>query len=176
MIKVDDSKLEGLNAGLNALTNLIAIIYTVSKHEESELGLEEYLNREFEQIHDLEIMEDEDGYTVRDDEGNPIFKDVFIPTEEEKNRDLLKKILTNIGATSSQELIDIFNKDTKSNVSNKYEAQELVLYHRKVLEPIVQMGRLYDNLKELGASKETLEDITNIYNREMEKLEKFLLL
>jgi len=38
------------------------------------------------------------------------------------------------------------------------------------------MGRLHDNLKELGASKETLEDITNIYNREMEKLEKFLLL
>lgn len=176
MIKLSEEKLVELNEGLNALSNLIAIIYTVAKHEESELGLEGYLNKEFDKIHELELEEDENGNVLRDESGNPITKDIFIISEDEKNRDILKKVMENTNIKSSKDAIELFNKDTKSNVSTRHEAQELVLYHRKLLEPVAQMGRLHESLSELGAKEETLKDIESIYNREIEKLEKFLLL
>lgn len=172
--KVDDKLLEELSHGLNSLVTLLGITSTVIKYEEN--GLDEYFNKEFEKIVDVEELVDNYGMEILDENGNPQYKEVLITTQEEQDRNKLKQIMTHLDSKSSQDLIDIFNKDTKSNVNNLDEMRKLIEDVKLSLSPVVQLGKVSESLERLGATSSTIEEIQNIYEREIEKLKSFLLL
>lgn len=174
-VKISESLVEALNSGANALTNLVGITNTVIKREE-EYGLDKYLNMEFERVLDVEEVVDEFGQSVLDEEGRPTYKDVELLSTAEQDRDRLKRLLSTMQVTSSKDLIKIFNEDTKSKVKSVEEMHDTLVEMKAKLFPVIQLGRVSESLEKLGASEETLEEISEIYNKEIKVLKKFFLM
>lgn len=173
---VNEKELFALNHGLNSLLNLVAISSTVQKLEQTEEGLNGYLTKVYNREIEFDIVRDDDGLPVLGDDGEYTYVEVEVVSQEEQGRDKLKKILESLNITKLSQLIDLFNKDTKSSVESVEQMHDLVLEIRQKLEPVVQLGRVYENLGKLNARDETLVDIKNIYEKEMEALKKFLII
>lgn len=154
-MKITNELLSTLNAGFEDLTFELGVLSRLD-----ELGTDEnlanYLNQEFE----LDEVLDADGEPSGD----------FEVSHEEKERDAFKVALKLIGADSKQSLLDLLSQRHNKTFTDLQAFNSFVESVKDDLIVVAQLDRVQEGLARFNATSETLNEIEEIKNTQLNRL------